>query len=46
MAFLKKSKIKWDLELIKELMKVAGVCEESIKDNIKLLCVVIISSKK
>lgn len=37
----KQNTISWDTQLIKELMKVANVCEESLKDNIRVLCLIV-----
>ena len=35
----------WDLELIKELVEVSGMCEETIKEDIILICNEVIMRK-
>ena len=39
-----KLKISWDTKLIFELMKVAGICEYTLKDNIQMICVIVASN--
>lgn len=38
--------IKWDAKLIRELSKISGSNEESLKDTIQLICVAELLAKK